>query len=43
MKVINPETRIEVLHLESKLFIDKKKKAEAAIIAIHPTKNVKPT
>ena len=29
MKVIRPDTRIEVRHLRSKLFIDKKKKAEA--------------
>ena len=27
----------------SKLFIDKKKNTDAAIIAIHPTKNVNPT
>jgi hypothetical protein len=43
MNVIRPETKIEVFHLRSNEFIDKKKKAEAAIIAIHPTKNVKPT
>jgi hypothetical protein len=40
---MSPETKIEVLHFASKEFIDKKKKAEAAIMAIHPTKNVKPT
>jgi hypothetical protein len=43
MKVIRPDTRIEVLHLESNEFIDKKKKAEAAIIAIQPIKKVNPT
>jgi hypothetical protein len=43
MKVMSPETRIDVLHFLSNPFMDKKKKAEAAIIAIHPTKNVKPT
>jgi hypothetical protein len=34
---------MDVFHLLSKELIDKKKKAEAAIMAIHPTKNVKPT
>jgi hypothetical protein len=43
MNVINPETKMDVLHFLSKLFIDRKKNAEAAIIAIHPTKNVNPT
>ena len=43
MKVIKPETNMEVLHLESKELIDRKKKADAAIMAIQPTKNVNPT
>ena len=43
MKVISPETKMEVLHFLSKLLIDKKKNADAAIMAIHPTKNVNPT
>jgi hypothetical protein len=34
---------MEVLHFLSNEFIDKKKKAEAAIMAIHPTKKVNPT
>ncbi len=43
MKVIKPDTKIEVFHFLSKLFIDRKKNAEAAIMAIQPTKNVNPT
>jgi hypothetical protein len=38
--VINPETRTEVLHFSPTFLISKKKKAEAAIIAIVPTKKV---
>jgi hypothetical protein len=40
---MRPDTKIEVLHFLSKLFIERKKKADAAIIAIQPTKNVNPT
>jgi hypothetical protein len=43
MKVIKPETRTEVLHLGEVLFNSKKKKTDAAIIAIVPMKNVKAT
>jgi hypothetical protein len=43
MKVIKPETRTDVRHFLSNWFNDKKKKADAAIIAIHPTKKVNPT
>ena len=43
MKVIKPETRIEVRHFLSTLDISKKKKTDAACIAIHPTKKVKAT
>jgi hypothetical protein len=43
MKVINPDTRIDTRHFLSNWFIDKKKKAEAAIMAIQPTKKVNPT
>jgi hypothetical protein len=43
MKVINPETRTEVLHFFDVLFNSKKKKTDAAIIAIVPIKNVKAT
>ena len=38
MKVIKPETRIEVRHFFSTFDISKKKKTDAASIAIHPTK-----
>jgi hypothetical protein len=41
MKVINPETKTEVRHFSPTFLISKKKKAEAAIIAIVPTKKVK--
>ena len=41
MKVISPETKIDVRHFLSNELIERKKKAEAAIIAIHPIKNVK--
>jgi hypothetical protein len=40
MKVIKPDTNIEVLQRSATLRISKKKKTEAAIIAIVPTKNV---
>jgi hypothetical protein len=43
MKVINPETKIEFLHLASTEFNDRKKKADAAIIAIVPIQKVIPT
>jgi hypothetical protein len=43
MKVIRPETNTEVLHLLEVLFSSKKKKTEAAIMAIVPMKNVKAT
>jgi hypothetical protein len=39
--VIIPETRTEVLHFSPTFLISKKKNAEAAIMAIVPTKNVK--
>jgi hypothetical protein len=41
--VINPDTNTEVRHFLSNWLNDKKKNADAAIIAIHPTKNVNPT
>jgi hypothetical protein len=41
MKVIKPDTNIEVLQRSATLRISKKKKTEAAIIAIVPTKKVK--
>jgi hypothetical protein len=43
MNVIKPDTKIDVFHLLSNEFIERKKNADAAIIAIHPTKNVNPT
>jgi hypothetical protein len=43
MKVIKPETRTEVLHFFEVLFNSKKKKTEAAIMAIVPIKNVNAT
>jgi hypothetical protein len=43
MKVINPETRMEVRHSGAVLLNSKKKKTDAAIIAIVPIKNVKAT
>jgi hypothetical protein len=43
MKVINPDTKTEVLHLGEVLFNSKKKKTEAAIMAIVPMKNVNAT
>ena len=43
MKVIKPETKTDVRHFLSNWLKDKKKNAEAAIIAMQPTKNVKPT
>ena len=43
MKVIKPDTKTEVRHFLSNWFNDKKKKADAAIMAIQPTKNVNPT
>jgi hypothetical protein len=43
MNVISPDTKIEVLHFASNELIERKKNADAAIIAIHPTKNVNPT
>jgi len=43
MNVINPETNTEVRHFLEVLFNSKKKKTEAAIIAIVPMKNVNAT
>jgi hypothetical protein len=43
MKVINPETSTEVLHAFSVLFNSRKKKTDAAIMAMVPIKNVKAT
>jgi hypothetical protein len=43
MKVIIPETNNDVLHFLEVLFNSKKKKTEAAIMAIVPIKNVKAT
>jgi hypothetical protein len=43
MKVIKPETRTDVLHFLSNWLKDRKKNAEAAIIAMQPTKNVNAT
>jgi hypothetical protein len=43
MKVINPETRTDVRHSLLVLFNSKKKKTDAAIMAIVPMKNVKAT
>jgi hypothetical protein len=40
--VINPETKRDVLHLASTLFIERKKNTDAAIIAIAPSQNVNP-
>ena len=41
--MISPDTRIEVLHLAPPASNDKKKNADAAIMAIVPMKNVKLT
>jgi hypothetical protein len=43
MNVIKPETSTDILHFLSNWFKDKKKNADAAIMAMHPTKNVNPT
>ena len=43
MKVIIPEINTEVRHFLFTLPTSKKKNTEAAIIAIHPVKNVKAT
>jgi hypothetical protein len=43
MKVIKPDTSTEVRHAFSVLLNSKKKKTEAAIMAIVPIKNVKAT
>jgi hypothetical protein len=43
MKVINPDTKTDVLHFCEVLFNSKKKKTDAAIMAIVPMKNVKAT
>jgi hypothetical protein len=43
MNVISPETKIEFLHFASTAFNERKKNTDAAIIAIVPIKNVKPT
>jgi hypothetical protein len=43
MNVINPLTNKEVFHFPSTMLIERKKNADAAIIAIVPTKNVNPT
>jgi hypothetical protein len=43
MKVISPETNTEVLHLAGVLFSSKKKKTDAAIMAMVPIKNVNAT
>ena len=40
---MRPDTKIDVRHFLSKELIDKKKNADAAIIAMHPVKNVKET
>jgi hypothetical protein len=40
---MRPETRTDVLHFGEVLFNSKKKKTEAAIIAIVPMKNVNAT
>jgi hypothetical protein len=41
MNVIKPLTNKEVLHFSGTFLISRKKKAEAAIMAIVPTKKVK--
>jgi hypothetical protein len=43
MKVIKPDTSTDVRHALSVLLNSKKKKTEAAIIAMVPMKNVKAT
>ena len=43
MKVIKPDTKIEVLHSGEVLLNSKKKNTDAAIMAIVPIKNVKAT
>jgi hypothetical protein len=43
MNVIRPETRTDVRHFSEVLFTSKKKKIDAAIIAIVPMKKVKAT
>jgi hypothetical protein len=40
--VIKPLTNNEVFHLPSTLLLSKKKKTDAANMAIRPTKNVNP-
>jgi hypothetical protein len=40
MNVIKPETKTEVLHFSLTFLISKKKNAEAAIMAMVPTKKV---
>ena len=43
MNVIKPLTKREVFHLPSTELMERKKNADAAIMAMQPTKNVKPT
>lgn len=43
MNVIKPETKMDVLHFFSTFDISKKKKTQAAIMAMVPTKNVNAT
>ena len=43
MKVIKPLTRSDVFHLPSTELMERKKNVDAAIMAMQPTKNVKPT
>jgi hypothetical protein len=43
MKVINPDTKTDVLHFFEVLLNSKKKKTDAAIMAIVPMKNVNAT
>ena len=43
MKVIRPETKTDVRHFFDVLETSKKKKTDAAIMAIQPTKKVKAT
>jgi len=43
MKVINPETRMDVLHWGEVLLNSKKKNTDAAIMAMVPMKNVNAT
>jgi hypothetical protein len=43
MKVMRPDTRTDVLHFGEVLFNSKKKKTEAAIMAIVPMKKVNAT